>query len=166
MKVFAFEPSPRELGRFYRNIWLNGLYNITVVPYGLSSRSEKLRLLMAKDHNPGMNSVNDLTEFQAYVQGVDRSFTTLGAVLSPAVLADVQLCKIDVEGYEMAILEGMAESISAMPNATFVVEITSSFLGKRGHTPGDIYRFFEKHGYRPRFGFKEVLQYDEVFVRA
>jgi FkbM family methyltransferase len=165
VRVFAFEPSPRELARFYRNIWLNGLSNITVLPFGLSRRVEMLRLNLAADHNPGMNTVNDLAEFQSYARSLDRSFTTLDAILSPTVLQDVRLFKIDVEGFEMSVLEGMEKSIPAMSKATFVVEITASFLVKCGHSPVDIYRFFERHGYRPRFGLTQVLQYDEVFEK-
>jgi hypothetical protein len=79
-------------------------------------------------------------------------------------LGDVQLVKIDVEGYEFQVLKGLANCMSQMRNATFVVEITPSYLARAGAGETDIYEFFRKRGYRPRFGPKSDAQWDEIFV--
>ncbi len=54
--------------------------------------------------------------------------------------------------------------MSQMRNATFVVEITPSYLARAGAGETDIYEFFRKRGYRPRFGPKSDAQWDEIFV--
>ncbi|MFM5955561.1 MAG: FkbM family methyltransferase, partial [Dolichospermum sp.] len=168
VQVISFEPSSRELVRFYRNIALNQLSNITVFPYGLSEETASVPLYIHGDNNPGMNSainLQDLFSYLKYDQVVNCNFVPLDCTLSEFLLSKVYLCKIDVEGYEMSVLKGMSKSLKYMLNTVFVVEISPDYLKIAGYDPQDIYDFFESHGYQPKFGISYTQQYDEVFVR-
>ncbi|MBD2093923.1 FkbM family methyltransferase [Trichocoleus sp. FACHB-591] len=166
VKVFAFEPSGREIYRLYRNICLNDFTNITVIPYGISTKIGFLELNIAADHNPGMNSVLDLTRITTYSKSTSCYFTTLDSLLAESILRDVRLCKIDVEGYEMFVLKGLETMIHLMHEAVFVVEISQPYLLISGFQKNDIYDFFEKFDFKPKFGPQELPQYDEVFMRT
>lgn len=126
--VFAFEPSPRELARLYRNILLNGRTNITVVPYRLADVDGPACLHLAMESDYGMNSMIDLSAFTKQVKPVDCPFVRLGNILSDAVLRDVRICKIDVEGAEGSVLKGMSAVMPCLRQALFVVEISPGFL--------------------------------------
>lgn len=164
--VFAFEPSPRELSRLYRNISLNELAGtLTVFPYGLSEQESVLPLHLSEAWNPGMNSVLDLPDEIKCIKTVNRDFVPLSMLLSDCICSRVRLCKIDVEGYELFVLRGMEARIDTMTNAVFIVEITPAFLSTLKVEASDIYQFFERHGFKPRFGIQSLEQYDEVFSR-
>ncbi len=164
--VFAFEPSPRELARLYRNIILNGRSNITVLPYGLADVDGPASLNLATESDYGMNSVIDLSEFTKCAGHLERPFFRLGSILSQSVLRDVRVCKIDVEGDEMSVLRGMPAVMPLLRKAVFVVEISPGFLTRAGCTPRDIYDFFSAWGYAPRIGPTGTGHYDDVFSRA
>ena len=168
VQVISFEPSPREIVRFYRNIALNRFSNITLFPYGLSDQVTSSSLYIHDDSNPGMNSpinLQDLFPYVKYNQIASCNFIPLDHIFSETLLSKVQLCKIDVEGYEMSILKGMSKSIENMSNTVFVVEISPEYLQVAGYNPKDIYDYFEKYGFKPRFGICHSQQYDEVFSK-
>ncbi len=165
--VIAFEPSPRELALFYQHIVLNRCSNIVVFPFALSDKAAALELNICEDHNPGMNSLVDLSAVNIYrekriaVRGV--SFDSL---FSPEILRSIRLVKIDVEGYELFVLRGMQESMKIVSDCAFVVEISREYLKKIDCSIADIYGTFESYGYRSLGGRRDDReQYDEVFVK-
>ncbi len=149
-------------------IVLNKFSNITVFPYGLSDEVTTSPLYIHDDSNPGMNSpinLQDLFCYTKYNQVVSCSFMPLDCILSESFISKVQLCKIDVEGYEMSVLKGMRKSMEHMSNAIFVVEISPEYLKIAGYSAEDIYTYFETYGYKPKFGISHLEQYDEVFLK-
>jgi FkbM family methyltransferase len=166
VRVFAFEPSPRELARLYRNIALNARSNITVLPYGLAEDDGVRCLNLALESDYGMNSVIDLAGFTKCASRLDCRFVRLGSILSESVLRDVRVCKIDVEGGEMSVLRGMSAVMPLLRQAVFVVEISPEFLARAGCAPRDIYEFLGAWGYAPRIGPTRTGHYDDVFSRA
>lgn len=165
VKVLAFEPSPRELFRLYRNICLNKLTNITVFPYGLAESNQTLPLYLSGDFNPGKNSVLDV-EPLANSPPINCRFFALDDCLPPSFLKEIRVVKIDVEGFEVSVCKGMANSMELMNEAIFIVEISPNFLLKDGCQVNDIYDFFAVHGYQPKLGMTKKGQYDEVFSKT
>jgi len=160
--VYAFEPSPREAERLRRNVALNRFTSVTVFEQGISRTKEVLPLHLGMDYNPGQNSV---LEVSASSESVACSFAPLHTFLSPEQLKDVGLVKIDVEGFELSVLQGMEEVIPHL-TCPVVVEITPAFFAKAGHTAQDVYDFMQSHGYRSLVGLNErARRYDEVFVK-
>lgn len=159
-RVIAFEPSPRELQRFHRNIVVSGLCNVTVFPIGLSDQEEKGRLALADIGNPGSNTMVSNDDENALSVSVLR----LSDVLGRGILSRVKLVKLDVEGHEFRALLGLREVMDCLKEAQFIVEITPSFLQARGHNAQQIYDFFRAKGFRPTIQPQECFQWDEVFV--
>ena len=162
--VFAFEPSPREAARLRQNVAINNFGNlVTVFEAGISNTSEKRDLRLGKDFNPGQNSV---LEVSASAEKVQCTFAPLGFYLSAEQLATVGLIKIDVEGFEYQVIEGMKEVLPSL-SCPIVIEITPPFLAKAGHSATALYELFTQAGYRPTVGLNESAKrgYDEVFVK-
>ena len=167
-KVLSFEPSYRELQRFHQNISVNPdlSNNITLIPYGLADSDKVQTFYLSPAHHSGMNSVLDLSSFTQENMKVDCQFTTLDAILSPTILNQINLCKIDVEGYEVGVLHGLEKSMRYLLDTTFVVEISPAYLNEAGFSKEDIYNFFGKwnfvgHNSSPTDG----RQYNEIFIR-
>jgi FkbM family methyltransferase len=160
VQVLAFEPSPRELQKLYRNISLNRFNNITVYPYGLADGEATIPLKLSSDSIPVMNSVLDITPSS---ESVPCCFYALDQLVPAHLLSQVKFCKIDVEGFEISVLRGMAGSMSLLRDCVFVVEISPSFLAIAGQQAGEIYRFFSDNGYKARFGLQDEGQWNEVF---
>ena len=163
--VYAFEPSPREAARLRRNMGINNFGNlITVFEAGISNTTEKRDLRLGKDFNPGQNSVLDVS---ASGEKVQCAFDPLGSYLSQSQLASVGLIKIDVEGFEYQVVEGMKEVLPSL-SCPIVIEITPPFLAKAGHSATALYDLFAQAGYKPtrRLDESATRGYDEVFVRG
>lgn len=103
-RVFAFEPDPESFALLERNVRLNGFDNVVLERKAASNEAGTLRLYLAPE-NKG--------DHQIYPsRGEEREFVEVEAVTLDAYFADVpgrvDFVKIDTQGAEMAILEGMA----------------------------------------------------------
>ena len=155
IKVFAFEPSHRERKQFYKNLNLNNFNNIIIFPFALSNIKETLNLNIARDWNPGLNSiVNTLDTECVYVDKIQcYPFTD---VFPKKLLNDIKLVKIDVEGFEMNVLKGMESYMQHMQNADFIVEINDDFLQNAGSSSKEIHDFFDRNGYKSVSGKSDI----------
>lgn len=161
VKVFAFEPSVRERERLEENIKLNNFKNVNVFSLALSDKPQTLKLSIARDWNPGLNSfVNNLKEEE--VESIDVECKTFDSVFENEDLSKIKLIKIDVEGYELTVLKGMIKSMPSLNSAKFVIEITTKFLKMANCTKEDIYNFFSEYGFKGEKGMSEKA-YDEIF---
>ena len=96
---------------------------------------------------------------------VEALFAPLANIVPGDFIGRVRLCKIDVEGYELFVLDGMKNIMSQLESCNFVIEITPQYLAKVNHTPQDIYDFFAQFGYVGKYGMNPTGQYDEVFYK-
>lgn len=161
VSVLAFEPSPRETVRLKRNIALNKFEGIKIFEAGISNKAEDRNLKLGMEYNPGQNSVLDVSKS---VDSVSCAFAPLSHFLTSDEIKNIGLIKIDVEGFEYQVLQGMADAFPLL-SCPIVIEITPSFLEKAGHSAQDIYSIFEQHGYRGISGLDATSRrYDEVFV--
>lgn len=161
--VFSFEPSPREFDKLMKHIRLNHLDNVVPFPVGVGTVSGKQVLYLANPGNPGMNSRYGITRTSGTVEA---GFVPVHEVLSPDALQGTRVVKIDVEGDEMSVLRGFSESMQHLQRATFIVEISRTYLAKAGAAPEDIYDFFRSRSFEPQSAraVREAFQYDEVFL--
>jgi FkbM family methyltransferase len=108
-RVIAFEPSIAMLARLWRNRALNEL-DIDIFPLALSDRQGFQMLYHGPAGNPGMSTLSQPpigacfgTSLVAVVRGDD--LVAQGIVPAPTVI------KVDVEGYELHVLQGLANTL-------------------------------------------------------
>jgi FkbM family methyltransferase len=161
VSVFAFEPSSRELNRFWKNLQLNPCNNISVLSYGLGETENYQELALYSELNPGKNSLTTLID-SSKVEVCH--FASLPHLLSNHILQQTRVCKIDVEGQELFVLNALKPILHKLKNCIFIIEVTPSFLEKINLSASSIYDFFAESGFQFQFGYdSKLFQWDEVF---
>ena len=161
--VLAFEPSLTTYARLIENIELNKLPNIKPYKMGLSDQETFLDLNI---------SVNGYEAWNTFVQSEDNRFSKKEQVpVKPLDLFleehpfnpdGIVLIKLDVEGFELNVLNG-AKKILSLDNApVFLVEFTDANAIAAGHCCHEIYRLLNSYGYTWYIydPVKKVLKYD------
>jgi FkbM family methyltransferase len=132
-KVYAFEPEPANHLLLLRNIELNGYTNILAQRKAVSSNSGPTDLFLSA-LDSGSHSIHP-----ACARGVTGTArveaTTLDAFLDAEGWPQVDLVKIDVEGAEGAVLEGMSRLLDRRRDLKLVVEFCPLLLQLLGVLP-------------------------------
>lgn len=138
-RVFSFEPCAQTVSRLRTNIRLNGLEAvITILPVALS-----------KQQGVGyLDNVSGNSGARALAPNGERiSLTTLDAVCVEHSIKRVDIIKIDVEGHEMAVLEGAAKTIESS-RPIMLVEGNEVALRRSGASAKDLAAKLRSWGYR------------------
>jgi FkbM family methyltransferase len=106
--VFSFEPSTREHELLCKNLTLNGLSNVKVFKQALGSRTGAEKLFI-NDANHGANSFVDSPSNEGSFEEVE--VITLDDVMATESPSQIDLIKIDVEGWEHEVLKGSKKII-------------------------------------------------------
>ena len=108
-EVIAIEPEPEVMQRAQRNVALNGLANVRIVNAAASDRPGEMCLY--RPYPWDTNRARASLLHHPYLTGVT---TTVPVVTVDDVCAGgrVALIKVDVEGYEAAVILGAAKTIT------------------------------------------------------
>jgi FkbM family methyltransferase len=111
-KVLAFEPNTEILPRFEKNISLNDIQNIRIFPLALGDADKSA--VLYKSNESGDNSLlNSYGRVDAR-RSMDVQVRSGDKLLSDnEVQEGIDLVKIDVEGVERTVLEGLRKTLQA-----------------------------------------------------
>lgn len=160
--VVSVEPSRRE---FRRLLWAldHNSHVCTWVHLNLAATSvEGVRWLDINVGHTGMNRVSDSIQCKHHSVAcltIDR----LVECFLPQNRT-IDLVKIDVEGHEYGVLQGMVNCLSQRRIRHLVIEVTDKFLREAGSSKQELYDFLKLHGYVAQIR-SDAWQYDEHFVR-
>jgi FkbM family methyltransferase len=151
-QVIAFEPQPRQVA-YLRDVLAAMRYdNVTLEPVGLSDAPGQLQLYVP-DTGPGAGHGATFVAGKGATgteSAVDVAVTTLDAYFAGRPRGP-DFIKIDVEGHELAVLEGARDMLSAC-HPTILIECEA-----RHRPDGDV---------RPVFDFLASLGYVGSFFLA
>lgn len=111
-RVHAFEPNPVLQNLLDQSLRRNSISNVTLHKVALGSERGELELFVPR-YNSGQGSFvyhSNTPERSSYHCAVER----LADVVSAAGISDIRLVKIDVEGFENAVLLGSSEVLRRM----------------------------------------------------
>lgn len=105
-KVYAFEPSPRNIAFLNKNVHKNSLKNIEVIPYAVANKNGTTYFEIGPAEQTGWGGI----------AGIQSSTTQEVKVMTlDSFLEDkniiIDLLKIDIEGHDLEAIEGAIHSI-------------------------------------------------------
>ncbi len=126
-RVIAFEPIPETFAVLAWNLQTLGCSNVTLINTALSDNTRLTGMSMPTFEN-GMPNY-----YQAHIDGTEetKQFDTLTLSLDDFTLHHpISLIKIDVEGHEASVLNGMKKLLSRH-HPTLILETESSDVQKQ-----------------------------------
>jgi len=145
-RVIAFEPVPRNLEFLRRNVAANGCANAKIEPIALSNKSGKVTMHLNRT-NLGNHS---MLEARDRPDSIDVQAMTLDEYLKD-YSGKIALIKIDTEGAEGYILEGMRETLRKHPEMVIFMEFTPRWLQQSGYDPEAMLRQMCDQGYEIQY---------------
>jgi len=107
-RVLAIEPSPPCFERLQRNVALNGVDNCTLGNFAVSARCEEVTFSLSPGASTGWGRVGEWE----WSGGTTRvSARTFDSIIEESGVDRVDFLKVDIEGHELELLEGAAESL-------------------------------------------------------
>lgn len=142
-KVISFEPSPDTFVQFTRNRQLNNAENIDARQMAVSDRIGSVRLHLAEKGSQGQSSIV-LSEGKP--ESVEVQCLPLAEALDPSLLERIALIKIDVEGAESLVIEGLLPIVDRLPEkCVLFIEVTPT----DGKTTAEIIAPLVAKGFKP-----------------
>lgn len=133
-RVIAFEPEPVSYSHLARNV--ADLPNVTAENMGLSN-GDKLAKMFYRNNGYSLYKTGD--------RAVDLTLRRLDSVLPNLGVSHVDFLKIDTEGAEFQILEGLGEMLWSVDN--IAMELHSTWE-KNVENPQQLRQLLERYGFR------------------
>ena len=141
-KVLAFEPEPHNFSLLCRNVEANRYRNVIPVQKALSNRSGAARLTLSAGNLGGHHLKNS----GEHGEDVAVSMVTLDEFLLDEP-RPINVIKMDAEGAEMGILEGMKGVLEANPDLILFTEFSPRAIQAAGHEPENFLRALMEAGF-------------------
>lgn len=138
-RVIALEPDPTNYEILRERLRSNGLTWATPLNVAAAERPATLRIAARARSNSGMHQVSET--------GAEVRAARLDDIVEELNLSEVDLIKIDVEGYEARVIEGAGRTI-AEHRPTLIIEIDAGNLATFGATPSGLLDHVRGLGYR------------------
>jgi FkbM family methyltransferase len=148
-RVYAFEPEPRNFGMLQ---WtanrLRLKDKITALEYAVGAEESTIELWQNLRHHADHRVITD--QFRSAVSG-------MAGISVPMISIDqflarnpgpVSFVKIDVQGFELPVCQGMSRTLEMNPGLTIVLEYAPSALRDLGFDPSQLVGFLVDRGFQ------------------
>lgn len=127
-KIIAIEPSPVNFSILQKNIQMEGATNIEVYNLAGGDKDGKIKFLLKKQSN--LSRIVSENEIKSSDNIVEVSVRKLDGFLEEQSLKKLDFIRMDVEGYEFFIYEGIRNSIRKYRPA-MQIEVHAHHLGEK-----------------------------------
>lgn len=148
-QVLTFEPNPANVTTIRENVALNGFNNVRVHQLALGAARGSGTLVFPSDETARGSLENDIQE-QIRTEPHARSVTVEIDSLDHQVELGLQppsFVKIDVEGLERAVLEGMSATL-ANYRPRLYIEIHGADMARKRDNASQVIEYLWARGYR------------------
>jgi FkbM family methyltransferase len=148
-KVVAFEPIPASFAALREQA--DGRPNVQLLNLALGDRDETMTIALEDDPTSPLNSF--ATPVSAEAAKLELPVRRGDGVRADEGLPAPDVLKVDVEGFEQEVLEGLAETLREGSCRAVLCEVHFAVLESRGrkHAPDEIVRLLEGHGFTVRW---------------
>jgi FkbM family methyltransferase len=123
-KVIALEPEPKNYGFLYKNVFINNLSN-KVIPLPIAASDKDGYADLCVRVSSGAHTLEDSLNCKRKMKIIILRVDTLLRTLK---IEKVNMIKIDVEGHETRVIDGMYRLLSYNPPRVLVIEIQKKNL--------------------------------------
>ncbi len=142
-KIFAFEPEPNNFDLLKRNVLVNGYRNVQLVQKAVSNITGNANLYLSES-DKGDNRIYDSKDCRSHVEiqvtRLDDYFENYSEKIS--------LIKIDTQGAEPGVIDGMSLLLKKNPNVKIITEFWPLGLKKFGVNPEEYLRLLTVLGFK------------------
>ena len=142
-EVFAFEPEPYNYGLLIRNIATNGYSNVIAVQKAVSNRVGSARLFLSRD-NSGDHRMYDSHDGR---DSIEIETVTLDKFFKDKSNG-IDVIKMDVQGAEMAALQGMGNIIKKNASLKIITEFWPIGLRRFAYSPEGYLNSLIEYGFQ------------------
>ncbi len=147
-KVFAFEPEPNNFKLLKKNIHENQYTNVIPEEKAVSNTSGFVDLHLAKDGIVGHRIFDS--------DSCDNSIKVPKIILDDYfekinLIDKINFVKIDVEGFEFGVLQGMQKIIQKSKNIKLFLEFNRTGIEEAGFSPNEVLDFIYKNNFKILF---------------
>jgi FkbM family methyltransferase len=153
--VITFEPDPKNFARLSEHLALNPGLNIVARNLGIGADVATHRLYHVVDSNSGMNRIITGVDVADQFPYSEVKVAPLSVALEGVGMEGVDVLKIDVEGYEGAVLRGSEDVIRRFKPVLFI-ELDDDNLLENGDSAKALINHVEAMGYRVLDGQTEL----------
>ncbi len=146
-RVIAFEPSPRECGRLENHVRINRCCNVHIERCALGSERGSANLFVVDGDCDWGNSLRAPVLNEPTYQ-VRVEVRTVDDVLQEMGVSTVDFIKVDVEGAELATLQGAARLLRGPSRPAILVEVQDLRTQPWGYRSRAIIDFLANLDYR------------------
>lgn len=141
--IYAFEPVPLTSARLHEHMTLNEITNIRLVQLALGNKEGTLEMHFHSAES-GAASSNDNRSFS----GTKKELVNLTTLDTYTALHNLSpgLIKCDVEGAELAVIQGGFQTISN-EKPILILELLRKWSSNFGYHPNDVINLLEGLGY-------------------
>ncbi len=109
--VYAFEPAPENASTIRNNVQINQFPHVTVLEKAVSSSSGTGKLLLT--HDPGGNTLATAGSPPDVKGEMSTELVSIDDLVAQGGVKPPDVVKVDVEGAEVEVLQGMAQTIKS-----------------------------------------------------
>ena len=126
-KIFSIEPSPTNFELLKENLELQNEKNFELYNLAIGDKNEEIEFLISKKSN--WSKIKGKTDIVGENEVIKVSSKTLDEFCEQNKIENIDLIRMDVEGYEFNIING-AEKILKKFKPIIMIEIHKMYLGK------------------------------------
>lgn len=147
-QVVAFEPTPANHQRLLENLGLNGFTNVEVRHLALGAEPGAITIVWDPRMPGGASAESNLQHQMEHQAGVRKHTVPMSTLDTEAAsLPAPDFIKIDVEGFELPVLEG-ARGVLAQHRPTLFLEMHGDTMKAKREKVAALVHFLEQAGYR------------------
>jgi FkbM family methyltransferase len=145
--VIAVEPQERCWSAVHQNLMLNNLFNYRLIPYAVGASTGDVDIFLY----PSLNNEASTLVANRRMRHFQRQKTkmlSLEELTSVLKIRQIDLIKIDCEGYELKVLQGAERLMRSGLIKRVILELHPKQLVELGAKPSDVTDLLGAFGYR------------------